>query len=217
MARSGAGKAKDRKEFNSWLGLKFSEISEVARGRLLAYGDLVIERTESLGLIARGDVPRFFMRHLREAAAPSLIGYPAVGHKVIDIGSGGGLPGIPLSILREDLEVSLVEPRNRKAAFLERTVLQLGLGAAHVYMASIDALVRSHPDLRFDLAVSRAVGWTPAMVSCLEVLVESGPLIRYGDPGFRHEGVKVIEIESETPRALQIWHRTTWSGLPGAR
>src|SRR5699024_6937469 len=65
-------------------------------------------------------------RHiLNSAAVGGLIG---AGVQVADIGSGAGLPGLPLAILREDLAVTLIEPLRRRCLFLSEVVDELGLG-----------------------------------------------------------------------------------------
>jgi 16S rRNA (guanine(527)-N(7))-methyltransferase RsmG len=208
---------KDRKSFMAWLGRNYSDLLESDRGRLLDYGAMVLQRSEGLGLISRADRPRFHMRHLREVAAPVFVKLPEREARVVDIGSGAGLPGIPLAILRPDVSVVLVEPRHRRAAFLERAVLQLGLKRVEVVTASLDAFVRGNREITFDLAVSRALSWSQVMVTPLKAIVAPhGRLVRFGDPSFKLPGVQVLRIESESPRAIQVWPPATWEDLPRA-
>jgi 16S rRNA (guanine527-N7)-methyltransferase len=77
------------------------------------------------GLIGPREVPRLWDRHLLNSAAiASLV--PA-GSRVVDVGSGAGLPGIPLALVRPDLAVTLLEPLARRVAFLTDCVDRLGL------------------------------------------------------------------------------------------
>jgi 16S rRNA (guanine527-N7)-methyltransferase len=77
------------------------------------------------GLIGPREVPRLWERHLLNSAAiASLV--PA-GARVVDVGSGAGLPGIPLALARPDLTVTLLEPLARRVAFLTECVDRLGL------------------------------------------------------------------------------------------
>ena len=77
------------------------------------------------GLIGPREVPRLWDRHLLNSAAiASLV--PA-GARVVDVGSGAGLPGIPLALVRPDLTVTLLEPLARRVAFLTECVDRLGL------------------------------------------------------------------------------------------
>lgn len=211
-------KQTDRDQFIAWCAIKYDNLSDPARERLLRFADLVVEGSERMGLVARGDLPRLHMRHLREAVAPELLGAIPPGAKVLDVGSGGGFPGIPLAILRDDIDMTLLEPRHRRAAFLERAVLVLGLPEVKVHTASIDAFSRQAGDPRFGWAVSRGVAWAPPMVRCLErVTALDATLIRFGAPDLVHPGVEVIPIDAEAPRAIQIWPRHSWSGLEQAR
>ena len=74
--------------------------------------------------------------------------------KILDIGSGVGLPGIPLAIARPDLEVMLCEIRQRRAAFLELAVSALGLGNVRVYNGDVRKLRQAE----FDAVTAMAVG-----------------------------------------------------------
>lgn len=82
------------------------------------------------GLIGPREVPRLWERHIINCAVVAeCLG---VGENVVDIGSGAGLPGIPLAIARPDLRISLVEPLLRRATFLEEVVADLGLSVSVV-------------------------------------------------------------------------------------
>lgn len=76
---------------------------------------------------------------------------PASG-KVLDVGSGGGFPGIPLAIVRDDLDWVLLEPRQKRVSFLRATVARLGLKNVEVVAARSD----ESPTHRCDIAVTRA-------------------------------------------------------------
>jgi 16S rRNA (guanine527-N7)-methyltransferase len=73
---------------------------------------------------------------------------------VLDIGSGVGLPGIPIAIRHPDLQVTLCEIRKRRAAFLERAISLLSLKNAHVYSGDAKQLTGQ----QFDVVIAQAVG-----------------------------------------------------------
>lgn len=77
------------------------------------------------GLIGPREVERLWDRHIINSAV--LESCVPEGSTVIDVGSGAGLPGIPLAIVRPDLRVTLLEPLLRRSVFLEETVAELGL------------------------------------------------------------------------------------------
>jgi len=87
-----------------------------------------------------------------------LVDHVGDARRVVDVGSGGGLPGLPLKIVRPDLEVVLVEADGDKAAFLTYACAQLGLSGVEVVNRRAEEAARD-PRLReaFDLAVARAL------------------------------------------------------------
>ena len=100
--------------------------------RLARFETLLQDRAAALGMIARGDLARLRERHLLDSlrAVPAL---PAAVRSVLDLGSGAGLPGIPVAIARPDLAVTLAETRHQRIAFLELAVAELGLERVAVH------------------------------------------------------------------------------------
>ena len=103
-------------------------LSDRQRDQLDAYVVLLRERAVPLGFVAASDEPRLEERHvedsLRAAAHVSDADLSAY-----DLGSGAGLPGVPVAIACPWLQVTLVESRHRRAAFLELAIERLGLAA----------------------------------------------------------------------------------------
>ena len=89
------------------------------------YAELLAGPGVERGLLGPREVDRIWDRHLLNSAAVAELLEP--GERVIDIGSGAGLPGIPLAIARPDLDVVLLEPLLRRSEFLSEVVEQLGL------------------------------------------------------------------------------------------
>ncbi|MEU6860287.1 16S rRNA (guanine(527)-N(7))-methyltransferase RsmG [Glycomyces sp. NPDC046736] len=120
----------------------------------LAEGYVAILATTGIerGLIGPREVPRLWGRHvLGSAVIEELIPEKA---DVLDVGSGGGLPGIPLAIARPDLLVTLVEPMQRRVDFLREVVDELDLVNVEVLRARAEEV---DPQGRADVVVSRAV------------------------------------------------------------
>jgi 16S rRNA (guanine527-N7)-methyltransferase len=126
-----------------------------------------------------------------------LIEYLGDARRVVDVGSGAGLPGIPIKIARPDLDVTLIEADQAKAAFLIHACATLGL--EHVEVVARRAEEAGHdPRLRevFDVAVARALAPLPVLVElCL-------PLVRVGGR------LLAQKTEAENPsaaaRAIQL-------------
>jgi len=143
-----------------------------------AYADLLAGPGVDRGLLGPREVGRLWERHiLNSAAIAELIG---PGSSVIDIGSGAGLPGVPLAIARPDLRVTLVEPMLRRTDFLEEVVATLGIPIVVMRGRAEDAGVRARLG-GSDAVVCRAV-------ADLEKLTRWGmPLLR---PGGRMLSIK---------------------------
>jgi 16S rRNA (guanine527-N7)-methyltransferase len=134
-------------------GLGFSR---EAMSRLDNYRQLLWDWNEKLNLTRHTTIEKFVTRDLFDTAQLSLL-IPN-GEKVLDIGSGGGVPGIPLAILRPDLKVYLCESVNKKANVLFDMVEKLGLDVT-VYAARVEAVVeRSSQAPKFDTLIARGVG-----------------------------------------------------------
>ena len=117
------------------------------RARLLAYLDFLAEWNRHTNLTAVREPAAMVTRHLLD----SLVLLPhLVGTRLADLGSGAGLPGIPLALARPDLEVTLVDSNGKKARFLRAAVAELGL-RAEVAQTRVETLAGS-----FDTLTARA-------------------------------------------------------------
>jgi 16S rRNA (guanine527-N7)-methyltransferase len=127
-------------------------ISGPMREQLEKYCRLLWSRNKHLNLTRHTDYQKFVSRDLLDTLQLSAL-IPA-GMNVLDVGSGGGVPGIVLSILRPDLEISLAESVTKKSGALNQMIDQLALPIP-VHNCRAEALL---DDIRFDLLISRAVG-----------------------------------------------------------
>lgn len=129
---------------------------------LYAYAQRLAVANARLNLTALRDPQAIERRHLLESLALVRVledaGVLPADAAVVDVGSGGGVPGIPLAIARPDLCVTLLEATQKKAAFLEDTVSSLHLQRVAVLVARAEDAGRD-PEYRerYDLAVARAV------------------------------------------------------------
>lgn len=91
--------------------------------------------------------------------------------KVLDVGSGGGLPGIPLAIARPDLQVTLIDSIAKKTAFLQQVKAELSLVNLSVATGRVEAF---HPETGFDLITSRAFSDLKEFVTLTRHLLKPG-------------------------------------------
>ncbi|MDK8872493.1 16S rRNA (guanine(527)-N(7))-methyltransferase RsmG [Paracoccus sp. SSJ] len=109
--------------------------------RLATYAGLLRKWNPAINLIAASTIDQIEARHIADSLHLVEIAKNAQGSWV-DLGSGGGLPGIVVAIMRPDLELSMVESDQRKAAFLRNAIRELALPHAKVLCKRIEALDR---------------------------------------------------------------------------
>ncbi len=123
-----------------------------ARGqeRLLAYLRLLHKWNKVYNLTAIRELQKMVVHHLLD----SLAVLPYVeGRRLVDVGSGAGLPGIPLAIAQPELQVTVLDSNHKKASFLQQVCLELKLDNVAVVCARVEAW---HPPQPFDVVISRA-------------------------------------------------------------
>jgi 16S rRNA (guanine527-N7)-methyltransferase len=125
-------------------------LPEGAEAKLLAYLTLLEKWNRVYNLTAVRDAERMVSHHLLDslAAVPSF-----KGRTVLDVGSGGGLPGIPLAIARPELQVTLIDSIAKKTAFLLQAKAELGLVNVQVVTSRVEDF---RPEAKFDVITSRA-------------------------------------------------------------
>ncbi|QLQ23759.1 MAG: 16S rRNA (guanine(527)-N(7))-methyltransferase RsmG [Dechloromonas sp.] len=108
-----------------------------AQRQLLAFRDLLLKWNRIYNLTALRDPDQAVPHHLLD----SLAILPHVGDgPLLDVGSGGGLPGIPLAIARPDLAITLVDTVQKKAAFLQQAAIELELKNVAVHHARVEEM-----------------------------------------------------------------------------
>ncbi len=126
--------------------------NERVRAAFDRYAEMLTERNEKVNLTAITDPDEIRVKHFTDSlAAIDLI---KTGATVLDIGSGAGFPGIPLKIARDDISVTLLDSVNKKVAFMNDVIADLGLKNIEAVHARIEDFPHKG---EFDVAVSRAV------------------------------------------------------------
>jgi len=133
-----------------------------------AFTDDLARRGEELGLIGPLELPRLWTRHIVNSALPASLLRPG---RVGDIGSGAGLPGIPLAIARPDVDFVLIEPMERRVAWLAEQKSILGLDNVEIVRARAEDAQLS-PWL--DQATARAVTALSKLIPLVAPLMKSG-------------------------------------------
>lgn len=130
------------------------DLPDAAQARLLAYAALLEKWNRVYNLTALRETHSVVSHHLLDSLAvlPHLDALTGE-RSLADIGSGGGLPGIPLAILRPDCRIALVESNHKKASFLEQARIELKLANVSVVNERVEAW---HPLQLFACVISRA-------------------------------------------------------------
>lgn len=124
------------------------DLTEHDRKRLLTYVALLAKWNQTYNLTAVREPEKMVTHHLLDCLAV----LPHVnGESTVDVGSGAGLPGIPLAIARPQWQVTLVESNHKKASFLRQVKMELMLTNVMVHGGRVEEL-----QSKFDLVISRA-------------------------------------------------------------
>ena len=135
-------------EAQGWIADRFGAI---AFDRLKRFVDLLIDENGRQNLIAPSTIPQIWVRHVVDSA--QLLGLaPPRWSTWLDIGTGGGFPGVVIAALAPDRSITMVEPRRRRADFLAAVIHALGLSAASARQARVETISGS-----FDVISARAV------------------------------------------------------------
>ena len=173
-------------------------LTTVQHDLLGRYLDLLLDANRTMNLTRIVDRPSAEVQHVGDALTllPFL---PAAPHRLADVGSGGGVPGIPLAIARPDAQVLLIESTKKKAAFLRAAAEQLGLQNVRVTERRAEDVGRVGSPERdaFDVVIARAVGTLDWLAEwCL-------PLARKGGKVLAMKGQKVMEELPAAAKAIR--------------
>jgi 16S rRNA (guanine527-N7)-methyltransferase len=181
--------------------------------RFNVYLNLLMKWSRSMGLISKRDESRLVTRHLLPSAG--LVHSVVIPDSctVLDLGSGGGLPGIPMKLMRPDLHVILVESKKKKAQFLRVVLRELSL-------TSIDVIEERVEDLpgeieTVDIVVSRAVADLATLAQwCRGILKSEGGRLIVMKGAAAEEEMKALETSSLAPQ-IKHMEAASYNPFPG--
>ncbi|MBV9659679.1 MAG: class I SAM-dependent methyltransferase [Acidimicrobiales bacterium] len=175
---------------------------------------MVLEEAQRRGLVGSGPVATHVQRAIDTS---SCVARPP--HRMLDLGSGGGLPGLPLALLWPAAQVVLLDGSLTRARFLEETVEALEL-SSRVSVLDVRAEVAGRGDMRgtFDLVVARSFGSPAVTAECAAPLLSvGGRLVVAEPPGGRPDrwdpaGLDLLGLRATAtitePSAFQIMEQT---------
>ena len=164
---------------------------------LCDYAEFLVSENEKYNLTALTAPEDVAVKHFLDSLLPLKFGFPPHGASVIDVGSGAGLPAIPLAVARPDLEVTALDATEKKVAFIERAAQVAGVSVTAIAARAEEA---AKPPLRgsFDCAVSRGV-------AALNVLCElCMPFVKVGGVFLAYKGRGADAELSEAKNAIAV-------------
>ena len=180
------------------------DLSEGQVDALMGYLELVLQARPHLNLTGLRDPERILDVLIVESldfCRPDLI--PAAG-RVLDLGTGAGVPGMTLAVWGDDLQLTLLDRTQKKIAFVRRAALALGLHNCYPSWGSAEELPRRlTPDDRFDAVVARGVG-------------SIAHLMRLAQPILRPHGKLLLRKPPATPEhqeAEALLASPAWAGI----
>jgi 16S rRNA (guanine527-N7)-methyltransferase len=126
------------------------------RDMIIMFMALLLKWNKSAGLVSPKDEANLFIRHFCDSIQPLLLFGFKKNARVLDIGSGGGFPSVPIRVFRSDLSFVLTESNRRKASFLKEIKEKLGFVNVDVFPGRCEKV--TEPKGSFDYVISRGVG-----------------------------------------------------------
>lgn len=137
----------------------FPELDEVQKEKFALLEGLYREWNEKINVISRKDIDSFGIRHVLHSLAIAKVIQFKPGTRIMDVGTGGGFPGIPLAIMFPEVEFYLVDSIGKKIKVVQGVAEVLGLPNVKAEQTRVEQTAGSH-----DFIVSRAVTAFPAFV-----------------------------------------------------
>ena len=182
-------------------------LPSAAQEKLLAYAALLYKWNKTFSLTAMREEEKAVSHHLLDSLA--ILPFVAGGN-LLDVGSGGGMPGIPLAIACPELQVMLLDSNSKKTAFLRQAAIELGLSNVAVHCGRVE---QYDPAIRFAAITSRAFAELADFVSL------SGHLLADGGSWLVMKGVWPEGEIARLPSAVRVEcvHRLAVPGVDGER
>ena len=183
------------------------ELPPAAQEKLLAYAALLYKWNKTYSLTAMREQDKAVSHHLLDSLA--ILPFVPPGN-LLDVGSGGGMPGIPLAIACPDLHVTLLDSNSKKTAFLKQAAIELGVSNISVHCGRVE---QYHPSLGFSAITSRAFSGLTEFVGLSRHLLGSGGCWLAMKGAVPHDEIQSLPGDVR----LEALHRLQVPGVEGER
>lgn len=137
----------------------FTTLTDEQKGHFRALEALYQDWNKKINVVSRKDIDELYLRHVLHSLGIAKIQSFNEGSRILDVGTGGGFPGIPLAILFPEVQFTLVDAIGKKIKVVQEVVEGLGLDNVTAHHTRVEEL-----DGQFDFIVSRAVAAMPTFV-----------------------------------------------------
>lgn len=147
-------------------------------GRFDKLSDLLVEQNKTMNLTAITDPDGIAVKHFADSISVLTGAEIPQGAKILDVGTGAGFPGIPLLIMRPDIDLTMIDSTAKKLKYVENTVTELGLVATTLHTRAEEAGQSREYREKFDFVCSRAVAALNVLCEyCLPFVKQNGLFI----------------------------------------
>ena len=178
----------------------FPDLSPQQQKQFESMLPLYREWNQKINVISRKDIDNLCVHHILHSLAIAKVIRFLPGTRVLDVGTGGGFPGIPLKILMPSLSVCLVDSARKKISFLKYVIRMLTLENISAHQFRVEELSK-HPDFAgcFDVVISRAfASLEKFLVSALPLIKPDGMIIAMKGRDVQKEIDEIPIAETET-------------------
>jgi 16S rRNA (guanine527-N7)-methyltransferase len=171
------------------------DLPREARAKLAAFLSLLVKWNKTYNLTAIREPERMLTHHVRDALSVLPHLPQRAGLRVLDVGSGGGVPGVPLAIARPEWHLVVLDGNRKKGAFLQQAAIELSLPNVEAVTARVEDYAPAAP---FDVVIARALS---------DLATFAGASLRHLAPGGRIVAMKGVYPRDEIaqlPRAVRV-------------
>ncbi len=137
----------------------FPELTELQKEQFRLLGELYQDWNKKINVVSRKDIDELYLRHVLHSLGIAKVMAFQPGTRILDVGTGGGFPGIPLAILFPEIHVTMVDAIGKKIRVVQEVVEGLGITNTRALHTRVEDL-----EEQFDFIVSRAVAAMPTFV-----------------------------------------------------
>ncbi|MDO4665665.1 MAG: 16S rRNA (guanine(527)-N(7))-methyltransferase RsmG [Actinomycetaceae bacterium] len=172
-----------------------------AFGTMEYFAKMLEDEGEIRGLIGPRELPRLWTRHIVNSGQVAAY-LPEGEFRLADVGSGAGFPGIVLAIMRPDVQVTLIEPMERRCEWLDECVTEMGLENVAIFNGRAEEALQPKGARKFHVVTARAVAHTKKLAPMV------APLLYIGGKMLALKGRRV---DDEVIEARQILKKCRFS------